>query len=79
MKPMLAGSLVLILAFAQAASGQESPAAAPTATAAAAAPAASSEKYKLAEGTDVALQFAQDLSSSTSFEGDPVMLTLVND
>lgn len=83
MKLMLAGSLVLILALAQAASGQETPAAAPTATAAnpatSPAAAAASEKYKLAEGTDVALQFTQDLSSSTSFEGDPVMLTLASD
>jgi hypothetical protein len=80
MKPMLAGSLVFVLALGQAALGQESPAptrsAAGSATASAA---ATSEKYKLAEGTDVELQFAQELSSSTSFEGDPVALTLVKD
>lgn len=74
MKPMLAGSLVLILAFAQVASGQQNPAPAPSAPAT-----EFSGKHKLAEGTDVELQFAQDLSSSTSFEGDPVMLTLVKD
>jgi hypothetical protein len=82
MKPMLAGSLVLVLALAQAALGQESPAAAPTGSAASpatASAAATSGKYKLAEGTDVELQFAQELSSSTSFEGDPVALTLVKD
>jgi hypothetical protein len=88
MRPMLAGSLILIFVLAQAASGQETPAAtpaaqtAPAATTPAAPPAAAAEasgKYRLAEGTDVELQFAQDLGSSTSFEGDPVMLTLVKD
>lgn len=88
MRPILAGSLVLILAVVQIASGQETSGAAPAAVAAspaagqAAAPAGgaeAAEKYKLAEGTDVELQFAQDLSSSTSFEGDPVALTLVKD
>ena len=90
MKPMLVGSLVLILAFGQAASGQESPAGNPAtnpvaspATAPAAGAAADEpnrkDTYTLAEGTDVELQFAQDLSSSTSFEDDPVMLTLVKD
>jgi hypothetical protein len=38
-----------------------------------------SGKYKLREGEDVNLQFAQDLSSKTSSEGDPVTLTLVDD
>jgi hypothetical protein len=33
----------------------------------------------LKEGTDVALKFAQDLSSKTAAEGDPVMLTLAED
>lgn len=94
MKPMLAGSLVLIVALGQAASGQESPAAKaanpatnPVASPATAAPPAADaaaepnrkDTYTLAEGTDVELQFAQDLSSSTSFEDDPVMLTLVKD
>lgn len=36
-------------------------------------------KYKLGEGTDVDLQFAQDLSSKTASDGDPVTLTLVDD
>lgn len=75
MKPMLAGSLVLVLALTQGASGQQTSAAAP----AAAADSSAAATYKLAEGTDVELQFAQNLSSSTSFEGDPVVLTLVKD
>lgn len=75
MKPMLVGSLVLILALGQAAIAQQ----APTATPAAAADSSAAATYTLAEGTDVELQFAQDLSSSTSFEGDPVALTLVHD
>jgi hypothetical protein len=91
MKRILVGSLVLVVALGQIALGQESPAANPAtnpvaspATAPRAAGAASAEPnrkdtYTLAEGTDVELQFAQDLSSSTSFEGDPVALTLVKD
>ena len=38
-----------------------------------------SGKYMLRDGTDVNLKFAQDLSSKTSSEGDPVTLTLVDD
>ena len=38
-----------------------------------------SGKYMLRDGTDINLQFAQDLSSKTSSEGDPVTLTLVDD
>jgi hypothetical protein len=38
-----------------------------------------SGKYKLREGEDVSLQFAQDLSSKTAAEGDPVAFTLVDD
>jgi hypothetical protein len=38
-----------------------------------------SGKYMLREGDDVDLQFAQDLSSKTSSEGDPVELTLADD
>jgi hypothetical protein len=38
-----------------------------------------SGKFMLRDGTDVNLQFAQDLSSKTSSEGDPVTLTLVDD
>lgn len=35
--------------------------------------------YKLREGEDVNLAFAQDLSSKTAVDGDPVTLTLVDD
>lgn len=38
-----------------------------------------SGKYMLRDGTDVYLQFAQDLSSKTSSEGDPVVFTLTDD
>jgi len=38
-----------------------------------------SGRYMLRDGTDVNLQFAQDLSSKTAAEGDPVTLTLVDD
>src|ERR1700692_2070838 len=38
-----------------------------------------SGRYMLRDGTDVNLVFAQDLSSKTASEGDPVMLTLVDD
>ena len=38
-----------------------------------------SGKYMLREGVDVDLQFAQDLSSKTASEGDPITLTLVDD
>jgi hypothetical protein len=36
-------------------------------------------KYQLHEGDDVNLQFAQDLSSKTASEGDPIELTLAED
>jgi hypothetical protein len=57
------------------------PPAAVTPTAAVPAPSApdASGKYMLRDGTDVNLKFAQDLSSKTSSEGDPVTLTLVDD
>jgi hypothetical protein len=59
------------------------PAARPTAAPVAAAPAPNapdaSGRYMLRDGTDVNLVFAQDLSSKTSSEGDPVTLTLVDD
>jgi hypothetical protein len=67
--------------------GQQAPAPAAavasvtTASATASLPAGpdASGKYKLREGEDVSLQFAQDLSSKTAAEGDPVALTLVDD
>jgi hypothetical protein len=57
------------------------PAAVVTPTAPVSAPTApdASGKYMLRDGTDVNLQFAEDLSSKTSSEGDPVTLTLVDD
>lgn len=54
----------------------------PLATIAAPAPATSStpgDKYVLREGDDVPLKFAQDLSSKTAAEGDPVKFVLAND
>ena len=38
-----------------------------------------SGKYMLHEGVDVNLRFAQDISSKTAADGDPVTLTLVDD
>ncbi|WP_433975150.1 hypothetical protein [Tunturiibacter lichenicola] len=38
-----------------------------------------SGKYMLRDGTDVNLRFAEDLTSKTASEGDPVTLTLVDD
>jgi hypothetical protein len=57
------------------------PAAAVTPTATVPPPGApdASGKYMLRDGTDVNLKFAQDLTSKTSSEGDPVTLTLVDD
>jgi hypothetical protein len=51
----------------------------PTATVPAPSTSDASGKYMLRDGTDVNLKFAQDLSSKTSSEGDPVTLTLVDD
>jgi hypothetical protein len=51
----------------------------PTATVPAPSTPDASGKYMLRDGTDVNLKFAQDLSSKTSSEGDPVTLTLVDD
>jgi hypothetical protein len=53
--------------------------AAPTAPPRALSAADASGKYMLRDGTDVNLKFAQDLSSKTSSEGDPVTLMLVDD
>jgi hypothetical protein len=67
-------------AFAQVAAQAVAPVAAPVVTAAPAAvgPDASG-KYLLHEGEDVNLTFAEDLSSKTASEGDPVALVLVDD
>jgi hypothetical protein len=51
----------------------------PTASPIAASMADASGKYMLREGVDVSLTFAQDLSSKTSSEGDPIAFTLVDD
>lgn len=73
---------IFSLAWGLAASAQETqPAAAPTTTAA---PRASDTptttgKLILKEGTDVNLKFAQDLSSKTAAEDDPVNLVLAED
>jgi hypothetical protein len=83
-------SLALLLgvgnhAFAQQAVATKSAAPTPIVNAAAAEPVNSvatpdaSGKYRLRDGEDVNLQFSQDLSSKTSSEGDPVMLSLIDD
>src|SRR5260370_2166326 len=93
MRRLLASLLVVLSVSGNCAIAQQAvrpaPAAAPlvaavaaaTATAAVPAPSApdASGKYMLRDGTDVNLKFAQDLSSKTSSEGDPVTLTLVDD
>jgi hypothetical protein len=84
MRRILASSLVLFFGFGNSAFGQQalapaSVAPAPVAGAPAANAADASGKYMLRDGTDVNLVFAQDLSSKTSSEGDPVVLTLVDD
>jgi|ERR1700733_2547258 hypothetical protein len=93
MRRLLASLLVLLSGSGNFALSQQvvapTPAAAPlVAPAAVVAPAVpvstptapdASGKYMLRDGTDVNLQFAQDLSSKTSSEGDPVTLTLVDD
>jgi hypothetical protein len=90
MRRLLASLLVTLsgsgnFAFAQQAvtpvASLVAPAAAVTPPAPASAPTApdASGKYILRDGTDINLQFAQDLSSKTSSEGDPVTLTLVDD
>ena len=84
MRRILASSLVLFFGFGNSAFGQQPLAPASVAPApVAAAPAANapdaSGKYMLRDGTDVNLVFAQDLSSKTSSEGDPVVLTLADD
>jgi hypothetical protein len=90
----LASLLLVLFAFGNFASAQQASAPAaistpvptpaspvtppPAATASPTAPDASG-KYMLRDGTDVNLQFAEDLSSKTASEGDPVTLTLVDD
>lgn len=78
------GCLVMALSLTGAAGAQQPPATAqpevatetPAATAT---PARSPEKLMLREGADVNLKFAQDLSSKTATEDDPVNLVLDQD
>lgn len=89
MKPQLAFSVALAFTFVQGLPAQSAaahpvpalaiPVAAVTTAAVATPNSATSGKYKLHEGDDVHLVFAQDLSSKTSSEGDPVVLTLSDD
>jgi hypothetical protein len=95
MRDLLASSLIVFFAlngspldsFAQqtvAPATTAAPAVAPVAPPTVAAPAMSlgpdaAGKYMLREGEDVNLVFAQDLSSKTSSEGDPITFTLVDD
>ena len=88
LRPFTACTLVCLLVFSESLPAQQTPAtpaAAVVATPAPTAPAAiptgpdASGKYRLREGEDVSLQFAQDLSSKTAAEGDPVALTLTDD
>ncbi|RZU41180.1 hypothetical protein [Edaphobacter modestus] len=88
-RPFTACTLVCLLAFSESLPAQQTPATPAPAVAALVAPATTTApvpsgpdatgKYKLLEGEDVSLQFAQDLSSKTAAEGDPVALTLVDD
>jgi hypothetical protein len=66
-------------AFAQVATQAVAPATAPIAAAPASTGPDATGKYLLHEGEDVNLTFAEDLSSKTASEGDPVALVLVDD
>jgi hypothetical protein len=92
MRSFLASLLLVLSGFGNPAQAQQAvinaPAPAPTSLAVAVPTPASplnpnapdaSGRYMLRDGTDVNLQFAQDLSSKTAAEGDPVTLTLVDD
>lgn len=80
----IAAALVFFLAYGAPASAQEAqpPAAAASMAASAAKPSdspAATGKLVLKEGTDVNLKFAQELSSKTAAEDDPVNLVLAED
>jgi len=82
----IAAGLIFAVTSSGGARGQETPApAAATPTAPAAAkpadtpPTTSTGKITLKEGADVSLKFAQDLSSKTAAEDDPVNLVLAED
>ena len=68
-----------MLSFVGVAHAQEAKAPAPVATVATVATATGPEKLVLREGADVNLKFAQDLSSKTATEDDPVNLLLDQD
>lgn len=94
-RPFTACTLVCLLAFSESLPAQQTSTPATSAQSAAPAVASAavvatgsgltantpdaSGKYKLREGEEVNLQFAQDLSSKTAAEGDPVALTLMDD
>jgi hypothetical protein len=70
MRQLIAVLLVPLLSLSQSAAfGQDAPPA----------PAPPAAKLVLKEGTDVKLKFADDLSSKTATEGDPVNLVLDED
>ena len=80
----IAASLIFVTAASAAAEGQEAApatAAAPATVKIPDAPSSTTGTRKIAvrEGTDVSLKFAQDLSSKTATEDDPVNLVLAED
>jgi hypothetical protein len=80
----IAASLIFVTAASAAAEGQEAApatAAAPATVKIPDAPSSTTGTGKIAvrEGTDVSLKFAQDLSSKTAAEDDPVNLVLAED
>lgn len=89
LRPFTACTLVCLLAFSESLPAQQTSATPAPAVVALVAPGTTTApvpsgpdatgKYKLREGEDVSLQFAQDLSSKTAAEGDPVALTLADD
>ena len=85
MKQLTAALLVLLLslspsmAFSQDATSAPALPAVASTPAAPTTPAVPSAKLVLKEGTDVKLKFADDLSSKTANEGDPVTLVLDED
>jgi hypothetical protein len=80
MSPKVAIAIVfLVLGSCGTVQAQQAPQNEASAPAAAAPTTAPAEKLVLREGSDVCLKFAQDLSSKTAIEGDPVNLVLDQD
>ena len=77
--PLLLASLLTAQGYTKLQAQQAVPVATPQPAAVTPAPAASPEKLVLADGTDVALTFDQDLSSKTAADGDPVECVLAED